>query len=88
MYFDIDLAAQPPTVRLEDLENFRIFQIEASGPRERMADAIAPYGRWDGEFAWFVSWRRGQAVRPGQVGPRGKFDERLRADQPRFRSAG
>ena len=53
MYFDIDLAAQPPKVRLEDLENFRIFQIEASGPRERMADAIAPYGRWDGELAWF-----------------------------------
>ena len=53
MYFDIDLAAQPPKVRLEDLENFRIFQIEASGPRERVADAIAPYGRWEGEFAWF-----------------------------------
>ena len=53
MYFAVDLNAQPPTVTLEDADNFRAFQIEASGPRDRMGDAIAPYGRWDGEHAWF-----------------------------------
>ena len=53
MYFDVDLSAAPPTVRLAELDDFRAFQIEAAGPRERMADAIGPYGRWDGEYAWF-----------------------------------
>ena len=53
MYFDINLGPEPPVVSLQDLDNFRMFQIEASGPRERIGEAIAPYGRWDGEFAWF-----------------------------------
>ncbi len=53
MHFDIDLSPEPATVRLADQDNFRAFQIEASGPRDRLADAIAPYGRWDGEHAWF-----------------------------------
>lgn len=54
MYFDIDLSVEPPRVRLADADNFRAFQIEACGPPERMGQAIAPYGRWDGEFAWLA----------------------------------
>lgn len=53
MYFDIDLNATPPTVALADADNFRAFQIEATGPADRLGEAIAPYGRWDGEHAWF-----------------------------------
>lgn len=53
MYFDIDLSADPPTVSLQDIDNFRAFQIEARGPKTRMGEALAPYGRWDGEHAWF-----------------------------------
>src|SRR4051812_6135672 len=53
MYFDVDLNAEPATVQLADVDNFRAFQIAASGPKERLGDALAPYGRWDGEYAWF-----------------------------------
>lgn len=53
MHVDIDLSPKPPTVRLADQDNFRAFKIEAAGPRDRIGEAIAPYGRWDGEHAWF-----------------------------------
>lgn len=53
MYFDVDLNADVPTVSLQDIDNFRAFQIEAAGPRDRIADALAPYASWDGEHAWF-----------------------------------
>jgi hypothetical protein len=52
MYFAIDLNERPPTVALMDLDNFRAFQIEATGPTEAIPEAIAPYGRWDGDHAW------------------------------------
>lgn len=57
MYFHVDLNDSVPSVSLQDIENFRAFQIEATGPRDRMADALAPYGSWDGEHAWFLPSR-------------------------------
>lgn len=53
MYFDVDLNAEVPTMSLQDLDNFHAFQIEARGPRDRMADALSAYATWDGEHAWF-----------------------------------
>lgn len=54
MHFEVDLTAASPTVRLADVDNFRAFQVEASGPRERIGEALAGVGRWDGEYAWFT----------------------------------
>ncbi len=57
MYFEVDLNAEPASVRLADADNFRAFQIEASGPRERIAQALEPYGQWDGDHAWLKPTR-------------------------------
>lgn len=57
MYFDVDLSADVPTVSLQDIDNFREFQIEATGPRDRIAAALAPYASWDGAHAWFAPHR-------------------------------
>lgn len=53
MYWHIDLRPSPATVQLMDVDNFRAFQIEATGPREAMAAALAPYGRWEDDHGWF-----------------------------------
>lgn len=57
MYFDVDLNPDVPTVSLQDIDNFGAFQIEAAGPRDRIAAALAPYASWDGEYAWFDAAR-------------------------------
>lgn len=70
MRWNIDLDSVPPAVTLTDVGDFGDFQIEARGPRDRIAGALAPYARWEDGYAWF----RPDAVREA-AGERAASDE-------------
>jgi hypothetical protein len=56
MYFDVDLAAEPPSVELADGDNFHAFEIvirNNGGDSSRLSQAIAGLGRLDADgYAW------------------------------------
>ena len=52
MWIEVDLHSTPPAVTLAEPHDFKAFKVVTDGPPERLAGAVASFGRLDGDHVY------------------------------------